>query len=194
MDMLLDGAAIALDGAGSALFTPGSNVYNKPADAIGLQGQDSLLPLIEGEDPHTGHLPRLQNKWAFWASNPTAGLEEILSIEAGGPVAVKVPGDYASPPDAFDYWSRFWVELPEGSHPVPLGGSALTLGGSLVAGPGAVLGPEGITASYRQRLKAAARRYKPVQWVCWDFVFTVGGVEYRSMAHPRIDSNFVSEA
>ncbi len=192
MDLLTEGVALAIDGSWADLFTPASDVYDKPSDSIGVQGRDSLLPLLTGEDPHTSLLPRLQDKWNFWAGSPELGLESVFEVVSGGPVDVLVPGDFASPPDAFTHWSRFWVNFPDGSHPIT--GAADELGDGSLLGDGSTLGPAGLTAAHFTLLKSIAARYKPVQWVVWDFEFVVGASTFRVMVHPRVDPAFVSEA
>jgi hypothetical protein len=192
MDLLAEGAATALDGAWAHLFTPASNPYDKPSDAIGVMGRDSLLPLVTGEDPHTSLLPRLQDKWGFWTGSPEDGLESVFALAGTGPVDVLVPGDFAVAPDAFDHWSRFWIRFPEGSHVIT--GSADTYADGSLYGDGSTYGPAGLTAETFQLIKSLASRYKPAQWVAWDVEFILSGVTYRSMVFPRIDTAFVPEA
>lgn len=191
IDLLLEGAATSLDSAWCTLFTPASDPYDKPSDAIGAMGRSASLPLLSGEDPHTSLLGRLANKWAFWSGSPETGLEGVLAVAAGGPVDVLVPGDFGSPPDAFDHWSRFWVNFPEGSHPVT--GSAAAWG-AFAWGDGTKYGPAGLTPEFVALCKSVARRYKPVQWVVWDFEYVLSGVTYRSMIRHRVDPAFVPEA
>lgn len=192
MDLLAEGAATALDASWSALFSPASDVYDKPADGLGGLGSASLLPLLPGENAHISLRARLLDKWNFWSGSPELGLESILGTATGGTADVLVPGDFVSPPDAFVHWSRFWVQFPEGSHPVT--GSANTYAGGQTFGDGSTYGPAGLTQEYFSLLKSVSRRYKPAQWVAWDFEFVLSGITYRSMVHPRVDPAFVPEA
>lgn len=173
-------------------FTPSSFLFDQPSGAIGLLGIDALRPQYAIEVPRTDTVLRLRSKWDFWSDQPRAGLVSEIEASTGtsGVVAL-VPGDFVSPPDLFDYWSRFWVQFPDGVSTVS--GSAPTVG-SFNFGDGTRLGPAGLTPEFYQTLKAVARRFKPVQWVAWDFEFILSGTTYRSMAHPRIDNAFLSES
>lgn len=91
--------------------------------------------------------------------------------------------------DEDGYWSRFWVTLPAGEHPIT-GVGALV--GTMVVGTDTV-GPAGLTPEYNQLLRSLARRYKPVQWVPWDFRFQLAAEEYINLQGLRRfeDPNYV---
>lgn len=179
-DLLTEGARLALQATYLVPFVPGAPL-EVPEGGIAALAQDAGLG---GWDAATA--ADVQGKWDFWTQNPKASIAQEL-----GGATVTVPDDYTGSFDAFapDYWSRFWIAPDE--HPVV--GPPPTVGGAIVGTT--VLGPAGLTAAYTNRVKQAARRSKPAQWVHWDTIYddTAGsGQVYRTMAFPRIDPNFAA--
>lgn len=86
------------------------------------------------------------------------------------------------------WWSRFWLRFPPGSHPITGPGA---LQGPSIQGA-TKQGPEGLTIEFYETLKSIVLRHKPAQWVCWDFIFELGGTEIRLQSHKRFrDPEFV---
>lgn len=157
--------------------------YEQPAEAIDLLGRDALLLHYPGEDIYTGLRERVRNKWSFWQSGIKPALLAELTAAGFSGVQIKVPNDYAPRPAPSSEWSRFWVFMPQGTHPVSSGlGFIMANGAAGVVGVNR-LGPAGINSAageaYLNRMKDVLRRMKPAQWVVWDIIFEiVAGVSY----------------
>jgi hypothetical protein len=85
-----------------------------------------------------------------------------------------------------DYWSRFWVRFPFGTHPVVGGGATV---GVAVVGTSR-MGPIGLDSEagelYLRTIQTITKRYKPFRWVPWDFEFEYASGKYlRLMGHKR---------
>lgn len=191
-DTLIEGAASGL--AGTWLYdfrpTPTDESGEQPLGSLALQGEDAMRPQYVGES-EASVKERLQNKWAFWTGDPRAGILEELAAAGVGPAALLVPGDWAAPPDSQhpDNWSRFWLIFEEGDHPVTGPG---TVWGLFVVGE-TPLGPEGFTQDYGQRLRTIVKRYKPIQWIPWQYRFLLAGghvVTLQGAARP-LDPDYV---
>jgi hypothetical protein len=89
---------------------------------------------------------------------------------------IQVPNDFDPRPDPVEYWSRFWLRFPVGSHPVT--GPAGFVVGTGVVGTDRI-GPEGFDTAEGALtwglLRSIVRRMKPSQWVVWDYIFELGG-------------------
>jgi hypothetical protein len=184
-DMLADGASIALVSQFSTMPD------EQPLDALDILAQDCLRPHYTGE-LYSSVRQRVLGKWDFWTGSPKSGM--IAEFAAtGSAVTIKVPGDFVSPPAPTSYWSRFWVDFALGTHPVSIGGAAV---GSAVVGTSR-LGPTGIGSAsgeiYWRQLNTVTKRYKPLQWVPWDFEFEYSSGKFiRLMGHKRFrDANYV---
>jgi len=160
-DMLTDGASIALLAQFSTI------PEFQPLDAVDLLGNDCMRPHYTGETYDSARA-RILGKWDFWTGDPKQGLLDELTA-AGYPNAEII---LPAVPDPDDYWSRFWIRIPFGSHPV-------TSGTGFIVGTDVVgvkrIGPQGIDSEtgerYYRLLTAICKRYKPMQWVVWDFEF-----------------------
>lgn len=194
-DMLVEGAATGLMATWLYPFSPREFdvSFDQPTDAIAFLGQDAGRPAYSGESEYQSVLPRLREKWTFWTGPPKAGMVEELAA-AGlcsptNPGAI-VPGDASAPVDSHTpaYWSRFWLGFDPGEHPITGPG---TIWG--VFAVGSKLGPEGLTAEYHHTLRSIVRRYKPAQWVPWEYYFYLSGgeiIRLRGRANPN-DPDYV---
>jgi hypothetical protein len=172
-DSLIEGAALALSGTWLYDFrpTPTDESGEQPLGSLALQGDDAMRPQYAGESEASVR-QRLQDKWSFWTGDPRAGLLEELLAAGIGPATLLVPGDWSPVPDGdTDNWSRFWLVFEDGDHPITGPG---TIWGEHVVGT-TVLGPEGLTADYIHQLRAIVRRYKPIQWIPWQYHFVLPG-------------------
>jgi hypothetical protein len=187
-DMLIEGAATGL--ASTWLYdfkpTPVDESGEQPLGALALQGDDALRPQYPNES-EASVKARLRAKWSFWTGNPRTGLLEELAAAGIGPATLLVPGDWVSPPDSHDHWSRFWLVFEEGDHPITGPG---TLWGLFVVGTD-VLGPEGLTAAYHNQLRTIVKRYKPIQWVPWQYRFAIAGGEIKLRGRVGFDPDHI---
>jgi hypothetical protein len=175
-DMMTEGAALALSAGWLVPFRPGD--YNdRPVGGLDLIGAASGLPRYDAET-HADYLARLLTRWTLWTQGPKATL--ISELESAGftGVTIEVPNDSDPRPDPVDYWSRFWVDFPVGSHPVTGPGSFIV--GTSVVGTGRI-GPAGFDSEDGARvfglIRQIVNRMKPSQWVPWDYRFDLGGGE-----------------
>jgi hypothetical protein len=195
-DVMIEGASKALQSAFLYPITPRTETYDQPPEAIDLLGRDALLLRYPGEDAYTGLRPRVRNKWTFWQSGiKTALLAELTAAGFTGAL-IFVPNDFTPRPAPSATWSRFWLEMPAGTHPVTgLGGFIMGAAGGTVGV--SRLGPAGLQSaageSYLGRLKNVLKRMKPAQWIVWDIIFEVTpGVLYIHLQYaPRFaDPNY----
>lgn len=154
--------------------------YNQPPEAIDLLGRDCMLLRYPDEDHYSSLRERVRNKWTFWTQGIKPSLLAELTAAGYSGAEIYVPNDFTPRPDPVDYWSRFWVLMPEGTHPVT-GPDGFTMGTDVVGVNR--LGPAGIDSAaglaYLEQLKSVIKRMKPAQWVCWDIIFEVtAGVQY----------------
>lgn len=172
-DTLIEGAATGLMSTWLYDFrpTPVDEAGEQPLGALALMGEDALRPHYLGET--VAHVKERQRaKWDFWTGDPRAGLLEELGAAGIGPATLLVPGDWGVLPDGdTDNWSRFWLLFEEGDHPITGPGTAW---GLFIVGTD-VLGPEGLTLDYYLHLRAIVKRYKPVQWIPWQYQFILPG-------------------
>jgi hypothetical protein len=173
-DLLLEGAATGLGATFLYDFSvrPFDEGFDQPTDAIAALGEDAGRPLYPSESPYNSARLRLRTKWDFWTGSPKAGLVSELLAAGIGPAVVKVPGDYLPGPlpdtSWSTYWSRFWLMFAAGTHPIT--GPGRIWGGQMLPFQ---LGPAGMTAAYHNLLRTIVRRYKPAQWVPWEYRFTL---------------------
>jgi hypothetical protein len=190
-DFIAEGAATGLAATWVVDFSP-RPVHlggEQPVDALAALGDECGRPAYAAESP-ADHRVRLQNKWAFWTGPPKDGLSEELAAAGYGAPRIIVPNDWVSPPDSQhpDYWSRFWVQWDIGTHPFTGPG---TIWAEYVVGNNTLLGPEGITEGYMTLLARVIRQNKPVQWVPWQYRFTLATTEIHIQARPMIDPDWV---
>lgn len=172
-DSLIEGAALALQGSWLYDFrpVPVDESGEQPLGSLALQGDDAMRPQYLGETDASVR-QRLRDKWQFWTGNPRSGLLEELGAAGIGPAILLVPGDWVVLPDPdTDNWSRFWLIFEEGDHPITGPG---IVWGDYVLGEDH-LGPEGLTPEYIHQLRAIVKRYKPIQWIAWQFHFILPG-------------------
>lgn len=173
-DVMTEAASKALQSSFLYPVTPREESYDQPAEALDLLGRDAMLLRYPGENPYTSLRVRLRNKWTFWTSGIKTALLAELSV-AGYPSAqILVPNDYTPRPPPASYWSRFWLFLPAGTHPVTAA-AGFVMGTSVVGTDR--LGPAGLNtaagAVYYAQLKDVLSRMKPAQWIVWDIIFEV---------------------
>jgi hypothetical protein len=166
-DAMAEGAATAL--IAQYLYAEPGQPYEQPLDSIERLGQDALRPHYKGEHYINSALPRLRDKWNFWTGSPKAGMIEEYEAAGYPGVTIAVPGDFAIEPNPIGYWSRFWVRFPAGSHSI-IGPGAVV--GTAIVGTSRV-GPEGLTTEQLSLIEIEANRYKDVQFVVWDYEFTL---------------------
>lgn len=179
-DMVTDGAAIAL----MSQFSTAPD--QQPLDALDTLARDCMRPHYAGE-LYAHVRARVLGKWSFWSGSPKQGVIDEYAA-AGSTVIVKVPGDFVVEPAPVGYWSRFWVRFPLGTHSVTGGGAVV---GTAVVGTDRI-GPNGINSSsgqtYYRQVRDIAKRYKPLQWIVWDFEFEYSSGKYvRLMGKPRFN-------
>lgn len=172
-DMLIEGAATGLASGWLYDFkpTPVDESGEQPLGALASQGDDAMRPQYPDETEASVKV-RLREKWSFWTGNPRLGLLEELAAAGIGPAILLVPGDWSPVPDGdTDNWSRFWLVFEEGDHPITGPG---TLWGLFIVGTD-VLGPDGLTSEYYNQLRTIVKRYKPIQWIPWQYHFVLPG-------------------
>lgn len=188
-DMLTEGAATAIRAGMLYDITPrpADIEFDQPGDSLTLLGLDALRPWYPGEDRYVSLVQRIQSKWDFWTGSVKTGIDEELTAAGYELPTLTVPGDYVTPPDSFTtYWSRFWLEFADGDHPVT-GEGVLCGAGDAICGEFNA-GPEGLTSQYWFTLQAILRRYKPVQWVCWNVSFELPDTSLINLqVHKRFD-------
>jgi hypothetical protein len=189
-DLLTEGASVAAKSPLIYPVTPRTEDYEQPIEALDLLGRDCMLLRYAGESHYQALRARLRDKWSFWQQGIKPALLAELDAAGYSGVEIYVPNDFTPRPDPVEYWSRFWLLFPEGTHPVtsPTG---FVMGTSVVGtdyiGPVGLDSPEG--SVYLELLKSIVRRMKPAQWVCWDIIFEIeAGVEYVHLQfRPRFD-------
>lgn len=167
-DVMAEGAATAV--IAQYLYQEPGQPYEQPLDSIERLGRDAMRPHYKGEHYINSTIPRLRNKWNFWTGSPKLGMIEEYGAAGFIGVTVAVPGDFGVEPNPVGYWSRFWVRFPAGSHSIIGPGPVV---GTAVVGT-AVVGPEGLTLEQWGLIQALANTYKDVQFVVWDYEFTLG--------------------
>jgi len=188
-DFMIEGANLALRAGFLYPIKPQPEDFSQPEEAIDLLGRDALLLRYPGESAFALRA-RVRDKWAFWTQGIKPALLAELTAAGYAGAEIFVPNDFTPRPDPVDYWSRFWVFFPAGTHPVtsPTG---FVMGTDIVGTD--FIGPVGLNtpagAEYLFRLKSVIRRMKPAQWVCWDLVFEITvGVQYVHLQYrPRFD-------
>lgn len=164
--------------------------YSQPVEAIDLLGRDAMLLRYPGEDHYSSLRERVRNKWTFWTQGIKPSLLEELTAAGYSGAEIYVPNDFTPRPDPSDYWSRFWLLMPEGTHPVT-GPAGFVMGAGVVGTDR--LGPAGLDtaegAVYYAQLRSVLKRMKPAQWIVWDIIFEVSaGVQYIHLQfNPRFD-------
>jgi len=175
-DMIAEGAATALSSSWLVPFRPG-DPDDRPTAGADMIGAASGLPRYPGET-QADYVARLARRWALWTQGPKTTLVEELEAAGFAGATIEVPTDFDPRPDPADYWSRFWVTFPEGSHPVT-GPEGFVVGTGVVGtdriGPGGFDTAEG--ALVFGLIRQIVARMKPSQWVVWDYRFELGGGE-----------------
>jgi hypothetical protein len=184
-DIMSEGAATAVSAQWLVPFKPG-DPNDRPVGGLDMIGAASGLPRYPAETLD-GYLVRLLRRWTLWTQGPKTTLVEELESAGFAGVTIEVPTDFTPRPDPTDYWSRFWVRFPVGSHPVT-GPNGFVVGTSVV-GTGRI-GPDGFDtadgALVFGLIRQIVNRMKPSQWVVWDYVFELGGGdEIRIQGHRR---------
>lgn len=168
-DIFAEAATIAL--IAQYLVPEPGQPYEQPLDSIERLATDALRPHYKGEHYINSTIPRLLNKWNFWTGDPKAGMVEEYGAAGHVNVTIKVPGDFVGSPDSHtDYWSRYWVQFPNGSHSIIGPGAVI---GTLIVGTDKI-GPEGLNLEQWGQIQALSNRYKDIQFVAWDYEFTLG--------------------
>lgn len=174
-DLLTEGASVAQKAPLIYPVTPRGEDYEQPIEALDLLGRDCMQLRYPGESHYQALRPRLRAKWSFWQQGAKAALLDELAAAGYAGVEIYVPNDFDPRPDPVEYWSRFWVHFPAGTHPVT-SSLGFIMGTSVM---GDVIGPEGLDtpegAAWYDLLRSICRRMKPAQWVVWDFTFEVSG-------------------
>jgi hypothetical protein len=173
-DLLADGASAAWQSGSLYPLTPRNEDYKTPLDAIERMGRDALILRYPGENHYTSLRPRVRAKWDYWTQGIKPSLIADLAA-AGFPNAqVFVPNDFGPVPAPSSYWSRFWIKLPFGSHPVT-SATGFIVGTDVVGAKR--IGPAGLNtadgAVYYARLRSVIKRLKPAQWVNWNIAFEI---------------------
>jgi hypothetical protein len=174
-DILAEGASTAERAA--RLYdiapVPPDEQFEAPLDAIDQLGRDCLLVKYAPES-YAHLLAVVRNKWVFWTGSPKQGLIDELERAGYEGVEIKVPRDYADPTVSDDYWSRFWIDMPLGTH-IVTGPAGFVVGTGVVGtdriGPGGLDTEEG--ARWYGQLKSVTRKMKPVDWIVWDYRFEI---------------------
>jgi hypothetical protein len=197
-DFLAEGASTAWQASSLYPLTPRPEDYKTPLDAIERMGRDALILRYPGENHYTSLRPRVRNKWNYWAGSIKAALLADLAAAGFSGAQIFVPNDFnlPGPPAPTDYWSRFWIKFPFGTHPVTTTFEPAVVGAAVVGtdriGPLFIASEAGET--YIRRLESVVRRLKPAQWVCWNFAFEVTtgpSVYYNLMSHKRyLDTHY----
>ncbi len=168
--------------------------YSQPVEAIDALGRDALLLRYPGEDHYSSLRTRVRDKWDFWTQGIKPALLDELTAAGFAGAQIFVPNDFTPRPLPVDYWSRFWLMMPAGTHPV-------TGTGGFIMNTGVVgvtrLGPAGLNTEagevYFQQMRSVLSRMKPAQWIVWDIIFEVTpGVLYiHEQFRPRFaDPNY----
>lgn len=145
----------------------------QPLDAVDELCNECLRPHYPGETYASARARELA-KWDHWSGSPMAGLIAELNAAGYTGFTIRMPNDTALPMPA-GYWSGFWIDFPQGTHPVT--GPGATRVGNYVVGRDRI-GPAGINTQqghvYWRRLLAIVGRNKPVDWVLWTVRFYTG--------------------
>lgn len=160
--------------------------YEQPPLAIELLGRDAGLPLYQGELA-ASLLAQLRRKWALAVSGPRAAM--LSELERAGYTGVQIanPTERAPGDSHADFWARFWIIFPAGTHRAVLADAPVV--GTCVVGACRV-GPfaSADDARWYKQLQSIVARTRPAQWVPWDFVFELDGGppdEIRLLGHKR---------
>lgn len=189
-DYLAEAASTAWQSGCLYPLTPRPEDYKTPVDAIERMGRDALILRYPGEDHYTSLRPRVRAKWDYWTGGIKQALLADLAAAGFAGAQVFVPNDFASAPAPADYWSRFWIKFPVGTHPVATTFEPAVVGSAVVGtdriGPLFIASEVG--RQYLRKLESVIKRLKPAQWVCWNIAFEVTSgpsVYYNLMVHKR---------
>jgi hypothetical protein len=144
-----------------------------PDDVLPLVGDERRMPRYPVETS-AQYRTRLLGAWETYKFPGTEGTMVAQLAAAGHPgVTIYDPSELVFLPSG--YWSHFVVSIPEGSHAVTAVGPAY---GSFKWGDGTVYGPLGLTREVHSTIKAVIAKWKPVQWICREVRFQLGGGVY----------------
>ncbi len=175
-DFLSEAASTAWQCGSLYPLTPREEDYKTPVDAIERMGRDALILRYPGEDHYNSLRPRVRNKWNYWKGSIKAALLADLAAAGYAGATIKVPNDFnlPGPPAPASEWSRFWVVMPFGTHPVTAAAGFIV--GTDVVGAKRI-GPPGLNTTageaYLAQMKSVVARLKPAQWVNWNIAFEI---------------------
>jgi len=161
------------EGMGLALKAAWLREPESPDDVLPIVGGERRMPRYPVETP-ASHRARLLDAWDTYIY---AGTEGILTAQlaAAGHAGVTIydPSELVFLPSG--YWSHFVVSIPVGSHAVTAPGPAY---GAFSWGDGSRYGPLGLTPEVLATIRAVIEKWKPVQWICREVRFQLGGGSY----------------
>jgi hypothetical protein len=136
------------------------------------------MPGYDGETTRQ-HADRMADAWNAYTYPGRPAIQEQLSYFGfGDSVAIYDAYEWPTEPPVGPK-SQFWVVVPEGDHTY----RELIIGtGDAVIGDDTFIGIAGITAAQMTAIKALIHKWKPVQWVCREIRFDLGGGSYAAFA------------
>jgi hypothetical protein len=123
------------------------------------------------------HAERCANAWDTYTLPGRPAIKEQMGFYGFGD-NVEIYDAYqwpAEPPVGPK--SQFWVVVPAGDHPF----AERIIGAGAAIGDDEFIGIEGITATQIGSIVALVMKWKPVQWVCREVRFDIGGGLYAAI-------------
>lgn len=144
---------------------------SSPDDALPRVGRELRIPKYPVESVSQYRQRLLDAPLVYQAG----GDEETITgqVEKAGFQDADIYDPWQWEREPFDYWSQFWIFLPEGTHTVTAPGPVC--GSGVIAGTGAICGPVGIAPEVLQSLRALARKWKSVRWIARQIIFEIEG-------------------
>lgn len=161
-------ADITAEGASRAVRSPWLTVSDQPDDALALIGKERSLPLYPRETI-AQYRARLKSAWSIYQFG---GDESSIAgqLQAAGFGLCYTIDPWNGVLTVSGYWSHFTVWI--GTHTVTAAGPPY---GSFAWGDGSRYGPVGLTLEDANTIRAIIAKWKPVDWICRDIRFDLGG-------------------
>ena len=157
------------------LKAPWLKTDTSPADALPLVGEGSNMPRYFTDTDDT-YRARLNDRWNTWELAGTKAQLQNQAVLMGFPNAlVKEPVDWPDKPP-LNYWSQFWLFIPQGDHNFTVGANWDDPG---LVWDGFTWSVSGTNAfEIIESLKAAMCLFKPGHVILREIIFETGNFTY----------------
>lgn len=156
-----------------ALRAPWLAEDSSPDDALPRAGREVRMPRYPAESVAQYRQRLLEAPVVYRAGGDEETILSQLALAGFGGAVIYDSFNADFSPD--NYYSKFLVYLPAGTHAVTAAGPAY---GSFSWGDGTAYGPVGITAEQIATIRGIIRKWKSVRWICTEIVFQISGWAY----------------